>query len=207
MVRMCSGCREPAFGMPRLDSAHFMEKTAAASRPAGQAVFGLFDAIPDDLMQFRRGQRFDATGVSAFLSLKKSDVSRIASVAEASVRYNDQPGGQAIQWRPRQDRCLVQSAQPLTGESLPTRLDPSRAPCSATQIHHRRHDEPNPGSMIKTPVKPLTAHQNSHTRNLTIRISLSEIPSSLWTSPNFRHRLFLLRNHAAHALARTQNFQ
>jgi hypothetical protein len=50
--------------------------------------FGLFDTVPEDLLNFGRGENFDARRVSTFLNLKKVDVSRLASVSEASVRYD-----------------------------------------------------------------------------------------------------------------------
>jgi len=64
-----------------------MEATAARQVP-GQAGFGLFDTVPEDLLQFGHGQSFDAKKAAQFLSLKKADVGRIASVAESSVRWD-----------------------------------------------------------------------------------------------------------------------
>lgn len=65
-----------------------MEATAVhqASRQPG---FGLFDTVPDDLLQFGHGRTFDAKKAAQFLSLKNSDVGRIASVAESSVRWDN----------------------------------------------------------------------------------------------------------------------
>ncbi len=56
------------------------------SSPAG---FGLFDTVPEDLLQFGHGATFDARKAAQFLSLKKADVGRIAAVAESSVRWDD----------------------------------------------------------------------------------------------------------------------
>jgi hypothetical protein len=50
--------------------------------------FGLFDTVPDDILNFGRGENFDAKRVSTFLNLKKVDVSHLASVSESSVRYD-----------------------------------------------------------------------------------------------------------------------
>jgi hypothetical protein len=50
--------------------------------------FSLFDTVPDDIMNFGRGDSFDARRVSTFLNLKKADVSHLASVSAASVRYD-----------------------------------------------------------------------------------------------------------------------
>lgn len=66
-----------------------MEASIAARQATGQAGFGLFDTVPDDLLQFGRGQAFDAKKAAEFLSLKKADVGRIAAVAKSSVRYDD----------------------------------------------------------------------------------------------------------------------
>lgn len=65
-----------------------MESTAArhATGPSG---FGLFDTVPEDLLQFGYGNTFNARKTAQFLSLKKADVSRIAEVAESSVRWDD----------------------------------------------------------------------------------------------------------------------
>lgn len=64
-----------------------MEATAVrqASGPSG---FGLFDTVPEDILQFGHGKTFDAKKAAQFLSLKKSDVGRIAAVAESSVRWD-----------------------------------------------------------------------------------------------------------------------
>ena len=51
--------------------------------------FGLFDTVPDDLLQFGHGDGFDAKKAAQFLNLKRADVGRIAAVAEASVRWDD----------------------------------------------------------------------------------------------------------------------
>lgn len=65
-----------------------MESTAArhASGPSG---FGLFDTVPEDLLQFGYGKTFNARKTAQFLSLRKADVSRIAEVAESSVRWDE----------------------------------------------------------------------------------------------------------------------
>ena len=51
-------------------------------------AFGIFDTVPDDLLNFGRGENFDPKRVSTFLNLKKADVSHLASVSVASVRYD-----------------------------------------------------------------------------------------------------------------------
>ena len=51
--------------------------------------FGLFDSVPPDFFKFGRGASFKPKQVPEMLGLKKADVSRIASVAESSVRYDD----------------------------------------------------------------------------------------------------------------------
>lgn len=48
----------------------------------------LFDTVSDDRLQFGIGQHFDAKRVAEWLSLDKQEVSRIASVSPASVRYD-----------------------------------------------------------------------------------------------------------------------
>lgn len=63
----------------------FPVKEATASSPG----FSLFDTVPDDLMDFGHGESFNAKRVSTLLNLKKADVSRLSSVSEASVRYDD----------------------------------------------------------------------------------------------------------------------
>ena len=65
-----------------------MQATAVSQAPA-QAGFGLFDTVPDDILQFGHGKSFDAKKAAQFLSLKKADVGRIASVAESSVRWDE----------------------------------------------------------------------------------------------------------------------
>ncbi len=65
-----------------------MESTVATRQPSNQAGFSLFDTVPDDLLHFGHGQSFDAKKAALFLSLRKSDVGRIASVSESSVRYD-----------------------------------------------------------------------------------------------------------------------
>jgi hypothetical protein len=51
--------------------------------------FGLFGTVPEDYLQFGRGQSFDAKRVPAVLGLKKEDVSRLAEVSVKSVRYDE----------------------------------------------------------------------------------------------------------------------
>jgi hypothetical protein len=63
-------------------------EAAAVRQTSGQAGFGLFDTVPEDLLEFGHGQSFDAKKAAQFLSLKKADVGRIASVAESSVRWD-----------------------------------------------------------------------------------------------------------------------
>lgn len=65
-----------------------MESTAV-SQSSGLSGFGLFDTVPEDLLHFGHGETFDAKKAAQFLSLKKSDVGRIAAVAESSVRWDD----------------------------------------------------------------------------------------------------------------------
>lgn len=52
------------------------------------AGFDLIGAVPVDVMQFGHGQQFKAEEVVEFLRLTKTDVSRLASVAEDDVRYD-----------------------------------------------------------------------------------------------------------------------
>jgi hypothetical protein len=66
-----------------------MEATVATRQPSNQAGFSLFDTVPDDLLHFGHGHSFDAKKAALFLSLRKADVGRIASVSESSVRYDD----------------------------------------------------------------------------------------------------------------------
>lgn len=63
-------------------------QATAARQVSGKAGFGLFDTVPEDLLQFGHGQSFDAKKAAQFLSLRKADVGRIASVAESSVRWD-----------------------------------------------------------------------------------------------------------------------
>ena len=64
-----------------------MEATAVR-QTLGQAGFGLFDTVPEDLLKFGHGDSFDAKKAADFLSLKKADVGRIADVAQSSVRWD-----------------------------------------------------------------------------------------------------------------------
>ena len=57
---------------------------------AARSGFGLFDTIPEDVLAFGIGNSFDAKRVPDLLSLKKEDVSRLASVSVKSVRYDAQ---------------------------------------------------------------------------------------------------------------------
>jgi hypothetical protein len=59
------------------------------SQASSQLEFGLFETVPEDFLQFGHGKTFDAKKAAQFLSLKKADVSRIAAVAESSVRWDD----------------------------------------------------------------------------------------------------------------------
>ncbi|MBK7003306.1 MAG: hypothetical protein IPH35_26380 [Rhodoferax sp.] len=54
-----------------------------------QKSFGLFDNVPADYLQFGRGDAFNARKVPELLSLKKEDISRITSVAQSSIRYDE----------------------------------------------------------------------------------------------------------------------
>jgi hypothetical protein len=65
-----------------------MENTVV-QQTSGQSRFGLYDTVPEDLLQFGHGTSFDAKKAAQFLSLKKADVSRIAAVSESSVRWDD----------------------------------------------------------------------------------------------------------------------
>jgi len=51
--------------------------------------FGLFDSIPQDYFQFGEGSAFQPKSVSDVLGLKKEDVSKLASVSQRSVRYDE----------------------------------------------------------------------------------------------------------------------
>jgi hypothetical protein len=53
------------------------------------ANFGLFNTVPDDVLQFGRGQTFEPKRVSELLGLKKDDVSRLSDVSVKSVRYDE----------------------------------------------------------------------------------------------------------------------
>jgi hypothetical protein len=64
-------------------------ETLSIHKATGQSGFGLFDTVPEDLLQFGHGTTFDAKKAAQFLSLKKADVGRIASVAASSVRWDD----------------------------------------------------------------------------------------------------------------------
>lgn len=48
----------------------------------------LFGNVPEDYLQFGRGEQFDARRVPQLLGLRKEDVSRVAQVSVASVRYD-----------------------------------------------------------------------------------------------------------------------
>lgn len=63
-------------------------ETTALRQAGGKGGFGLFDTVPEDLLQFGHGEAFDAKKAAQFLGLKKVDVGRIAAVAEASVRWD-----------------------------------------------------------------------------------------------------------------------
>ena len=66
-----------------------MLQTATKPMARSSLSFGLFDNVPDDVMNFGQGDSFDAKRVQTLLNLKKEDVSRIASVSVKSVRYDD----------------------------------------------------------------------------------------------------------------------
>lgn len=50
----------------------------------------LFRTVPDDVLKFGIGSKFQPRRVADLLSLEKSEVSRIAEVSPASVRYDKQ---------------------------------------------------------------------------------------------------------------------
>ena len=52
-------------------------------------TFGLFDTVPKDYLQFGIGDSFNPKLVQTTLSLKKEDISRLASVSVSSVRYDE----------------------------------------------------------------------------------------------------------------------
>jgi len=58
------------------------------TQPAPALGFGLFDTVPEDLLNFGHGEMLDAKRVSTFLGLKKSDISHLAAVSESSVRFD-----------------------------------------------------------------------------------------------------------------------
>lgn len=64
-------------------------EASAVRQGSGQAGFGLFDTVPEDLLQFGHGQSFNAHKTAEFLSFKNADVGRIASVSASSVRWDD----------------------------------------------------------------------------------------------------------------------
>lgn len=64
-------------------------KSASHGQYGTKPGFNLFDTVPEDLMQFGHGNEFNAKKAAQFLSLKKVDVGRIAAVAPASVRWDD----------------------------------------------------------------------------------------------------------------------
>lgn len=64
-------------------------ETTAVRQAVGKGGFGLFDTVPEDLLHFGHGEAFDAKKTAQFLALKKADVGRIAAVAEASVRWDN----------------------------------------------------------------------------------------------------------------------
>ncbi len=51
--------------------------------------FSLFDSVPPDYFQFGQGPAFKPKAVSDVLGLKKEDVSKLASVSQRSVRYDE----------------------------------------------------------------------------------------------------------------------
>lgn len=64
-------------------------KQAASLTQGVRLPLGLFDTVPDDVLNFGIGKHFDAKRVPEMLNLKKEDVSRLASVSVKSVRYDD----------------------------------------------------------------------------------------------------------------------
>ena len=63
---------------------------ASFQAAAKEAVsLDLFATVPEDLLHLGVGKSLDAKRVTTLLSLKKDDVSKIATVAPASVRYDD----------------------------------------------------------------------------------------------------------------------
>lgn len=59
---------------------------AAAKEAAGLDLFG---TVPEDLLHLGVGKSLDAKRVTTLLSLKRDDVSKISTVAPASVRYDE----------------------------------------------------------------------------------------------------------------------
>lgn len=51
--------------------------------------FSLFDSVPRDYFHFGEGPAFQPKIVSDVLGLKKEDVSKLASVSQRSVRYDE----------------------------------------------------------------------------------------------------------------------
>lgn len=50
---------------------------------------GLFDTVAPDALEFGRGDGFNPKRVAEWLDFDKGEVSRIAAVAKASVRYDE----------------------------------------------------------------------------------------------------------------------
>ena len=67
-----------------------MHIASEAQQATKLAAFGLFDTVPEDLLHFGQGPQFNPKAVSEFLSLKKADISHLASVSESSVRFDKQ---------------------------------------------------------------------------------------------------------------------
>lgn len=65
-----------------------MNAQATLTQGSNLQGFGLFDTVPEDILNFGHGQDFDAKRAAQFLHLKQEDVGRIASVAPSSVRYD-----------------------------------------------------------------------------------------------------------------------
>lgn len=61
--------------------------TINSVQESARAAF--FDTVGDDHMSFWEQNHFQPTRVTDFLRLEKRDVSRIASVSDKSVRYDD----------------------------------------------------------------------------------------------------------------------
>ena len=52
-------------------------------------AIGLFDAVPQDFMNFGQGMAFEPRKVPDLLGLKNDDISRLAAVSASSVRFDE----------------------------------------------------------------------------------------------------------------------